>query len=55
MSERMRKLVTEEGERLGAMKRSDVESATRDFVTYIRELAEAGRIVINRQDETREP
>ncbi len=48
MSERMRKLVTDEGDRLGAMKRSDVDSATRDFVTYIRELAEAGRIVINR-------
>lgn len=54
MSERMRKLVADEGDRLGAMKRSDVESATRDFVTYIRELAEAGRVVINRSGRSGE-
>ncbi len=54
MSERMRQLVAEEGERLGPMKRSDVERTTRDFVTYIRELAEEGRIVLMRNDELRE-
>lgn len=51
VSERMRQLVSEESDRLGPMKRSEVERATRDFVTYIRQSAEDGRIVIARKDE----
>ena len=54
VSERMRQLIAEESDRLGPMKRSDVEKVTRDFVTYIRELAEEGRIVLVRKDELRE-
>jgi flagellar motor switch protein FliG len=48
ISERRRTLVGEEITRLGAMKRRDVEKATREFVTYIRDQADEGRIVIRR-------
>ena len=54
ISERIRQMVLYESDRLGAMKRSDVERATRDFVTYIRELAEEGRIVLTRKEELKE-
>ena len=54
ISERMRRLVAEESDRLGAMKRSDVDRTTRDFVTYIRELAEEGRIVLIRNEQLRD-
>ncbi len=51
VSERMRQLVADESDRLGAMKRRDVERSTRDFVTYIRELTEEGKIVLSRNEE----
>ena len=51
VSERMRQLVEEESDRLGPVKRRDVDGATRDFVTYIRELAEEGKIVLSRREE----
>ena len=51
VSERMRQMVTEESDRLGAMKRRDVEKATREFVTYIRELADEGKILLTRTKE----
>jgi flagellar motor switch protein FliG len=48
VSARRRSLVVEEGERLGPMKRREVEKATREFVAYVRELADEGRILLHR-------
>ena len=51
ISTRRRNMVGEEGERLGAMKRLDVEKATREFVSYICELADDGRVLLNRNQD----
>ena len=51
LSERRRLLVTEEMERLGPMRRSEVGEATKEFLLYIRDLEEEGRVVIDLEDE----
>ena len=51
LSERRNMLVREEMERLGPMKRSEVASATKDFLLYIKDLEDDGRLVIETEDE----
>ena len=51
MSERRRRFVEEEGSRLGPMKRSEVDSATKEFVQYLHDLEEDGKLVIQEEDE----
>jgi flagellar motor switch protein FliG len=51
ISERRAAMVVEEAERLGPMKRSEVAKFTREFLGYIRELEEEGRVVIHREDD----
>ena len=51
ISERRKRFVEEEGIRLGPMKRSDVDKATKEFVRYLHDLAEDGSLVIRGDDE----
>lgn len=51
ISERRQIIVREEMARLGPMKLSDVLKVTREFLGYIREMEEGGRLVIHRDDE----
>ncbi len=51
ISSRRASLVQEEMEHLGPMKRSDVDQATREFLFYIRDLEQEGKLVIDEQDE----
>jgi flagellar motor switch protein FliG len=50
LSERRAWAVNEESVHLGAMLKRDVESATRDFLTYLRDLDEGGKIHIPRSE-----
>jgi len=52
VSERRRSLIESEGEYLGAMKKSDVDAATREFVDHILELESKGKITLERDSET---
>ncbi|MBT3273912.1 MAG: flagellar motor switch protein FliG [Spirochaetales bacterium] len=51
ISERRRQIVNEEMIRLGPMKRSEVDKATREFIEYIRELADEGKVLLQRDRE----
>ncbi len=51
LSERRRVMIEEESIYLGEMRRSDVDKSTREFIEYIMELEQKGRIVIPRGDE----
>jgi flagellar motor switch protein FliG len=51
LSERRGVMVREEMDRLGPMRRSEVGEATKDFLLYIRDLEEEGRVVIDMDDE----
>ncbi len=51
LSERRATLAREEMERLGPMKRREVADATKEFLLYIRDLEEEGRLVIDLDDE----
>ena len=51
ISERRCRFVIEEGERLGPMRRNEVDRTTREFVQYIRELAEEGLITLFRDSD----
>ena len=51
VSERRRMIIEEEGARLGPMKRTDVDKATTEFVHYIRELGDDGKILIRREHD----
>jgi len=55
VSVRRRTIITEEIDRLGALGRRDVDKATREFVTYIRDLAENGKIAISRKRGDQDP
>ena len=51
VSERRRTLITEEYIRLGAMKKKDVDKATKDFLNYLRRLEVEKKLVIPRENE----
>ena len=46
VSERRRELITGEMSYMGEVKRSDVDRATRDFLQYIQQMMEEGKIVL---------
>ncbi|WP_455381770.1 FliG C-terminal domain-containing protein [Salinispira pacifica] len=50
-SERRRSFVMEEYQRLGAMPRREVDKATREFISTLKQLESEGRIVVRRPDE----
>ena len=51
LSERRAAEVRVEMDRLGPMRRSEVGKATKEFLLYIRDLEEDGRVVIDMEDE----
>ena len=51
VSERRRAIIRDEMDRLGAMRRVDVDKSTREFLEYLRSLEEQHRLVIRREDE----
>lgn len=51
VSERRRELISDEYQRLGPQRRSDVDEATRDFVLHIRRAEQAGRVLVRWDDD----
>ncbi len=51
LSERRREFVQSESIRIGSMKRSAVDVSTKDFINYLREMADTGKINILRDTE----
>lgn len=54
LSSRRQAIVEEEMARLGKMRKSDVDSATKDFVDYLVDLDDQGKITIRWDDEVAE-
>jgi len=50
VSQRRREFIRSEREHLGPMHRSEVEKVTRDFMTYVRSLAEEGEVTLERDE-----
>ena len=50
VSQRRREFIRSEREHLGAMRRSEVEKVTRDFMTFVRSLAEQGELTLQRDE-----
>ena len=51
ISERRKMLIEEEMEFLGALKKSDVEKSTREFLRYLQAMVDEGKVVIRREDD----
>ena len=51
LSERRRMLIEEEMDFLGALKKSDVEKSTREFLRYLQAMADEGKVVLRREND----
>ncbi len=51
MSRERRRLVEEEGEVMGSVRRTDAEAATRDFLSKLKRLHEDGEIILDDDDD----
>jgi flagellar motor switch protein FliG len=51
LSERRRMLIGEEMEFLGALKKSDVETSTREFLRYLQTMVDEGKVVVRREND----
>lgn len=50
VSQRRKEFIRSEREHLGPMRRSEVEKVTRDFMTFVRSLAEQGEVTLQRDE-----
>ncbi len=51
VSERRKSIILDEYKSLGPKKRREVDEATKEFLEYLRQLEEEGRIIINRDED----
>lgn len=51
LSERRRMLIEEEMEFMGALKKSDVEKSTREFLRYLQVMVDEGKVVLRRESD----